>query len=858
MGRFLRSGIYVVAFPVAYSLSVFAGRATRLAGGEVSLVWPAAAVGIVWLLAVAGRGPWERAAHLMLLGAVAFVTNLATGASASLSAWFVVVNVALCAVSTGILVYGRRRAALRDPADLARLVGAVTAGTSCAAVLATMYFVMVMDAPVWETFALFAVRNGATALVGVAIWLRLQDVTWRSPRVTATGVAEALFVAAGVGSVFYWIFWLSTGLPTAFLALVPAMWLALRYSTTVSTVFLTAAGTWIIYATLLDRGSLIVPDVQTRALLSQAMVGSLTLLVLTLSLYRDSRTRLITQLEQARDRADQDSETLSAVLDSIHDGVVVVDSTGTVLLRNARAAASGLADDIVTASPVSDVAGCRAVLTHNGPRDVTVGIGKGRIVEVATAPLVRQQPLSVMAFRDVTDERRTARALREARDLFAGVLDAASEQAIIGTDPDGRITVFNKGAERLLGWTAEEMLGATPMEFHLYSEVCARAAELGIEPGIEVFVHNVTPQTAEVREWIYVRRDGTHAAVSLAVSHMTDEDGQCRGYIGVATDITEQRAAKQALADSEERFRLAFDTAPMGMFMFNVAPARRGRITRCNKAMADLVGYTQAEVLRMAITDFGTGETASNSGDLTQVLNLQPGQTFTAEASIRRADGVAVWGAVSASVVAPRGSEPYGICLVEDVTSRKQAEAELLYMASHDPLTGLANRSLFTTRIEDALAEVDAGRSTGLGVIFLDLDGFKAVNDTWGHAEGDEVLTEVSRRIKASIRPSDTAARLGGDEFAVLCPGIRELPWLQYLAERIRADLRRPITLSGDQSYDQLSVSAGVVLSQTGCTAETLMQQADALMYHAKRGGKDRVTVGVLPLAVDAGAPGNA
>ncbi|PRC49895.1 sensor domain-containing diguanylate cyclase, partial [Mycobacterium sp. ITM-2017-0098] len=109
-------------------------------------------------------------------------------------------------------------------------------------------------------------------------------------------------------------------------------------------------------------------------------------------------------------------------------------------------------------------------------------------------------------------ERENARALREARDLFAGVLDAASEQAIIGTDPSGHITVFNNGAERLLGWTEEEMLGRTPMDFHYYPEVCARAEAMGIPPGFDVFVRDVSPERADIREWTYVRRDGTHAA----------------------------------------------------------------------------------------------------------------------------------------------------------------------------------------------------------------------------------------------------------------------------------------------------------------------------------------------------------
>ncbi|MCF6386578.1 diguanylate cyclase [Mycobacterium sp. MBM] len=840
MAQSVGAAAYFVAFPLVYALSVIAGRATRLAGGEVSLIWPAAAVGVIWMLATSTRSTRERVAHVILLGLVAYATNLTTGAAHTLSAWFALVNVVLSLVTVAVLSYRRGQVALRDPADLARLVAAVAIGTCSAAVLATAYFVVVMDTDIGETFALFAVRNGVTALLGVSIWLRFRDVTWKRPNITLRDVLEALLVTVGVVFVFVWTFWLSHGIPMAFVALVPAIWLTLRYSTTVNTVFLTVAGAWIMYATLAGRGPLIVPDVQIRALLAQAMVGSLTLIVLTLSVYRDSRTRLIRQLKQARDRADRDSELLGAVLDSIHDSVVVIDTTGAVILQNARSARSGLVDDVVAASVDRTPDGPS---TGHEPRDIVIEAEDDRVIELATAPLAHPAALDVLAFRDVTEQRQNARALREARDLFAGVLQAASEQAIIGTDPDGRITVFNHGAERLLGWSQGEMLGRTPMVLHHGPEVSARAAELGIPEGLAVFVHNVRPGNAEVREWTYVRRDGSHVSVSLAVSQMTDEDGHCAGYIGVASDITERKAAEQALAESEERFRLAFDTAPMGMFMFALEPPWRGRITRCNRAMAELLGRPAADLLGMNVTDLGAPPGCTDPRGLGHLVDLQHERSSVTETSFTRADGAMVWGAVSASIVAPPGSDPYGICLVEDVTARKRVEAELQHLASHDPLTGLANRALFTERVEQAIAGAAGGGSALLGLIFLDLDGFKAVNDTWGHSEGDLLLAGVAERIQAAVRSTDTAARLGGDEFAVLCPQIGSIAQLQALAERLRVQLQGPVVLSDGEIYQHLSVSAGVVTWRPGVTAAALLHHADRAMYHAKGLGKNRISV---------------
>ena len=235
-------------------------------------------------------------------------------------------------------------------------------------------------------------------------------------------------------------------------------------------------------------------------------------------------------------------------------------------------------------------------------------------------------------------------------------------------------------------------------------------------PDFGAFIHNVGPDAAEVREWTYIRRDGTRVEVSLAVSQMTDRDGRCRGYIGVASDITERKKAEQALAESEERFRLAFDTAPMGMFMFDVTPEHFGRITRCNQAMADVLGRQADDLLQMTVIELDGHESGSETAALDRMLTLSVDQTFDAETSFRRADGHTVWGLVSASVVAPRGSEPYGICLVEDITARKRVEDELHYLASHDPLTGLANRALFMGRIDKALADVERAGPSGIGL----------------------------------------------------------------------------------------------------------------------------------------------
>ncbi len=295
--RLVRAVVPALGFGSAYAIAILAGRATRVPGSEVSLVWPAAAVAVLWGTYAVVRPRAVALLHGSLLAALTFVVNLATGATAGLSAWFVGVNLTLAGVTAVVLRADGRPAVLRDPSDLTRLVVAVTVGTVGSALLAVAYFAWVGNAGLVSTFTLFAVRNGVTALAGVAVALRLREVSWARPEPGPPRLLlEGGLTVAAVGAVFVGVFWVNSDLPLAFVTMLPAMWVALRCSTTASTLFVAASGTAVVGATLLDHGvfSGLVP--WERALLSQALVGSLTLVVLALALYRDSRGRLIDEL----------------------------------------------------------------------------------------------------------------------------------------------------------------------------------------------------------------------------------------------------------------------------------------------------------------------------------------------------------------------------------------------------------------------------------------------------------------------------------------------------------------------------------------------------------------------------------
>lgn len=439
---------------------------------------------------------------------------------------------------------------------------------------------------------------------------------------------------------------------------------------------------------------------------------------------------------------------------------------------------------------------------------------------------------------DVTDARAASRELRQSRDLFGGVLDAATEQSIIATDPAGVITVFNTGAERMLGYTAAEMIGTSPARLHEPAQITARAAELGIPAGFDVFLARAAAGHPETRQWTYVTRDGRRLQAMITVTAMRDAVGAITGYIKVGTDVTKQLQAQAALRDSEARLSDMFEYAPNGMMLIDVSRAGLGRFLRVNPALSDLTGYSKDQLLGMSVADLTHSEHAAAHQARFQALLEQRPTDYAVERHWIHADGHDLW--VQFNVSPRRGDDESVVGQVEDITARKQAEARLTHQALHDGLTGLPNRLLLMDRIEHATT---ACRRSGrqVGVLYLDLDGFKLVNDTGGHAVGDHVLIEVANRLRRVVRPEDTVARLGGDEFVVVCENLDGAGAATAIGERILTALRHPHVHAG-QTFS-VAASIGVALGRAASHPDQLLRDADAAMYGGKRAGKGRVMV---------------
>ncbi|MGW2961566.1 diguanylate cyclase CdgB [Streptomyces sp. NPDC001220] len=332
---------------------------------------------------------------------------------------------------------------------------------------------------------------------------------------------------------------------------------------------------------------------------------------------------------------------------------------------------------------------------------------------------------------------------------------------------------------------------------------------------------------------------------------------------------------QQALRASEESFRQAFEYAPSGMAIAEMGGDQHGRILRTNDALCRLLGRPASAMRRYSFSDLVHPE------DIGTLLRTSA-EGGRAELRLGRRDGTYVWVSLRNSVVADAADGPrFLLTHVEDIEERKRRELQLAHRASHDSLTGLPNSAELRSRLAsrlcrradtDGLESLDAayghpaydanghgfdfagtsqsydgydhhvhtvapeeGRddgAKGLAVLFCDLDGFKSINDRFGHNAGDAVLIEVARRLSRGVRDGDTVARLGGDEFVILADGLGKAD-AQDLAVRLRNEIIQPIRAEGRAV--RVGASFGIGWAHCGMSADEVLKSADERMYVEKR-----------------------
>ena len=342
------------------------------------------------------------------------------------------------------------------------------------------------------------------------------------------------------------------------------------------------------------------------------------------------------------------------------------------------------------------------------------------------------------------------------------------------------------------------------------------------------------PDTVNHVNYRVVRPDGAIRHLTSEVRVEFDQDATPRRFFGVARDITEQRLAENALRKERSFSETVLNAAAALVVVMD----RSGRIVRCNHTCEALLAHHAGEVEGHSIFDFFL-----SSGDVEVVRRtlslLCDGQTpVLNENAILTKDGRTRIIAWSYSLLTDdEGGTDLIISSGIDVTDHKRAEAIIRHQASYDSLTGLPNRSLFLDRLGQSIEESRRRRSM-FSVMFIDLDGFKWINDGLGHRVGDQLLGEVARRLQGCVRTTDTVARLGGDEFAVLLRDLSDASDVELVAEKIRQRLSAPYFLGPREEF--ISCSIGItVYPLDGEDTETLLRNADTALFRAQESGRN-------------------
>ena len=291
--------------------------------------------------------------------------------------------------------------------------------------------------------------------------------------------------------------------------------------------------------------------------------------------------------------------------------------------------------------------------------------------------------------------------------------------------------------------------------------------------------------------------------------------------------------AHRALLESQERLRLIFDTSDVAIFLTDLD----GRITQANARMAEMFRCPLETLIGSDyVAHIHPAERTIGQQRMRELLAQE-----TAEVKLERrywrADESEFWGQLGGHLIRDADGRPMGLVgVIADTTERKEAEEKIAFLAHHDHLTGLPNRALFVERVGQALTLAKRYRRR-LGLLFLDLDGFKAINDRYGHRTGDLLLQQVAKRLRQNLRASDTVCRQGGDEFVALVPECPQAANLEHLARTLAAEIARP--------YDALGVTLALTASigmalypEHGDDVDALMHSADTAMYRAKTSGQ--------------------
>ncbi|SFK35886.1 bifunctional diguanylate cyclase/phosphodiesterase [Cellulomonas sp. KH9] len=457
----------------------------------------------------------------------------------------------------------------------------------------------------------------------------------------------------------------------------------------------------------------------------------------------------------------------------------------------------------------------------------------------------------VLLRRERSQARRNADLVRVARQLHRryDALQRVTAEGVVVQSRDGHVLDLSERAAQILGVEREAVVGVPVSRLPV---VLLDDRGLAVNPGLVLGRHEGDADERTTVVTLVPPGPGNRPSVVQVTSRTVpaEEDGEI-AVLTTVVDITARHDVEVALSRSETQFRVAMENAPIGMALVDLD----WRITEANVALAELLGTHAAALRGYRVDELSAPEDrAAQRMEMDKLLGGGQ-QRFSLEMRCRRADDQLVWVVLDAALVRAADSRPdHFVVQVRDATeSRMQAEM-LTHRAMHDPLTGLANRTLLQEVLQAALAQ--PGAVDRIAVLACDLDGFKDINDRYGHAAGDDILVHVAGVLRAATSGSGTVARLGGDEFVVVLQDVHAAKAVFEVANEIHSGLAEPVRVGRRRLGVRASI--GIALAEPHLVeagAPTLLAAADAALYRAKQSGRGRTEV--YDTSMEIAAPSN-
>jgi diguanylate cyclase (GGDEF)-like protein/PAS domain S-box-containing protein len=547
------------------------------------------------------------------------------------------------------------------------------------------------------------------------------------------------------------------------------------------------------------------------------------------------------------------------LIDSLPDGVLLVDARGVILSCNRMAArvlqleqrrlqGMNIADPRLGSMPseAGEHPALRCLRTGE-PQSVHIRLnpdGTARWLKMRSMPMADVDGNggagALVSLDDITSSRDEIQDLRNGERRLRATLQGISSDAVVTLDAAGRISSWNAGAERITGYAAAEIVGAGIAQLYPSDEVARGRPEEDLHAAAET-------GRFQSEGW-RLRKDGSRFWADVVIDAVGAHAGRPESFVLLARDRTAQREEQLRLQASQQLHQAIFESAPMAFIATDID----GVVRQVNSAAEKLLWFKNADIagsmpftrlcdtteLESRASESGGDELAhADSPFEALVARARSGFTEEHECALVRKDGSRVQvHLVVNGLRDAQGTLEGFLAMATDISQRKRREDYARHVAYHDPVTGLPNRSLLNDRLKLAIEHAKRD-NTRIGMLMLDIDHFKRINDLLGTPVGDQVLATIAQRLATSLRGSDTVARIGGDEFVVLLPDVTDIANAERLAATMLERLAAPTRVSREELH--VSASIGVaVYPEHGRDAHALLQHAETALHQAKGAGR--------------------